>query len=443
MTIELNQSTQFKVKRLEIVTKFGNINLSNAFQEINIYDSMFMPCIRGEVLIQDSVGILNRLLLDGSEFIRIAISKSDESSDTLFERTFKIYKVSNRKNVSQNSEIYLLHFISEEMIYSMQQKIRQSFTGQTYTGMAVIILVNYLKVTGDKIGFIDATQGLHTHVIPNLSPFDALNWIVKKALNEENLPNFLFFENKKGYCFVSLSSLIKEPTIFDINFNPKNINNIEDSSFLGASDMKVVSQFDFLQSIEGGVYAGKFIGIDPITRQVRVNRIDYQKTYNRTKYHLNKYPNFSGSKNREGLDAAQMFDSKVSLYPFATTRGTTPYIQTNSNQEGTIIDKTHFYVFQRMPILTNLLQTTIHLTMPGNFALSSGYTVNLNVPTRTTKVDDGSNFDDSLSGKYIITATHHVIRPDKHETVIEVATDSTNKPFVINQTTYMQEALAE
>jgi hypothetical protein len=443
MSIELNQSTQFKVKKLEIITKFGNINLSNAFQEINIYDSMFMPCIRGEILIQDSVGILNRLLIDGSEFIRIAISKADESSDTLYDRTFKIYKVSNRKNVNQNSEIYLLHFISEEMIYSMQQKIRQSFTGQTYTGMAVTILVNYLKVTGDKIGFIDSTQGLHTHVIPNLSPFDALNWIVKKALNEENLPNFLFFENKKGYCFVSLTSLIKEPPLFDINFNPKNIKDIEDSSFLGARDMKIVSQFDFLQNVEGGVYAGKFIGIDPITRQVRINRLDYQKTYNRTKYHLNKFPNFSGSKNRLGLDAAQMFDSKVSLYPFESTRADSPYIKTNSNQEASIIDKTHSYVFQRMPILTNLLQTTIHLTMPGNFALSSGYTVNLNVPRRTTKVDDGNNFDESLTGKYIITASHQIIRPDKHETVIEVATDSTNKPFVINQTTYMQEALSQ
>ena len=154
MAIELNQTTQFKVKTLEIITKFGNINLSNAFQEINIYDSMFMPCIRGEVLIQDSVGILSRLLLDGSEFIQIAISKSDEDGDTLFDRTFKVYKVSNRKNVNQNSEIYLLHFISEEMIYSMQQKIRQSFTGQTYTGMAIIILVNYLKLLAIRLDLL-------------------------------------------------------------------------------------------------------------------------------------------------------------------------------------------------------------------------------------------------------------------------------------------------
>ena len=35
--------------------------------------------------------------------------------------------------------------------------------------------------------------------------------------------------------------------------------------------------------------------------------------------------------------------------------------------------------------------------------------------------------DETLSGKYIITGVRHIIRFDKHETVIEVATDSTKK----------------
>ena len=34
-----------------------------------------------------------------------------------------------------------------------------------------------------------------------------------------------------------------------------------------------------------------------------------------------------------------------------------------------------------------------------------------------------------LNAKYIITATRHIIKGDRHETVLELATDSTNKPF--------------
>jgi hypothetical protein len=432
MTINLSQSLQFKIRKLELVSKFGTINLTEASQEINIYDSIFMPCIRGELLIQDAVGLANRILLDGSEFLNIVVSKDDEDTDTLYEKIFRIYKISNRKTVTPTSEAYLLHFISEEMILSSQQKIRQAFDGLTHSDMAVIIMVNYLKMNGSKFGLIEPTKGLHSLIIPNLTPFDALNWLTKRSLNEENLPNFLFFENKKGYCFTSLSKLISEPKIFDINFEQKNISATKDSNFLGARDMRVVSQFDVLQNIENGVYSGKFIGFDTITRQVRINNMDYSKTYSQTKHHLNRYPNFSNLKNKEGLDLSQMYDSKVSLYPFESLRRAMPYVRNNDKETANITDNTHFYVFQRKPILTNLLQTVVHLTLPGNFALSSGYNVYLKVPVRGTKVDKEAKIDDTLDGKYIITATHQVIRKDRHETIIEVATDSTNKPFVVS-----------
>jgi hypothetical protein len=44
------------------------------------------------------------------------------------------------------------------------------------------------------------------------------------------------------------------------------------------------------------------------------------------------------------------------------------------------------------------------------------------------KGDD--NIDESLSGKYIIIATRQIIGLEKHETIIEVATTSTEKEFV-------------
>ena len=82
-----------------------------------------------------------------------------------------------------------------------------------------------------------------------------------------------------------------------------------------------------------------------------------------------------------------MFDSKISLYPFSSTRPGTSYIKTNDPKTGTIIDDTQAYIFQRAPIITNLLQTPRHITVPGNFGLSSGYTVNLKMPSfRTLKL---------------------------------------------------------
>ena len=440
MSLNLSQSTQFKIKDLTLITKLGNVNIADIYQEINIYDSMFMPCIRGEILIQDAIGLSSKLLLDGSEYLSMEILKGEESGPTTFKKTFRIYRQSNRENINQNSEIYILHFASEEMIFSEQKKVNQSFNG-TYTDIVNVILKKYLGVTSKKLGSIENSKGLHTVIVPNLSPFDTMDWLSKRAVDSDSLPNFLFFENKYGYNFVSLTELIKREPIMNINFEPKNLSVSGGQEFYGAREAKIINSTNYIESIKNGVYSGKFIGIDLLTRQVKINQIDFNQTYNKTKVHLNKYPNFTTAANRDGKDAAHMFDSKVSLYAFATTRKDTSWVKENDAQTGTNIDDTHAYVFQRAPILANLLQTTIHLNIPGNFGVTSGAIINLKMPIKSGKTEVGEGLDQTLTGKYIVTATRHVIKGDMHETVIEVATDSTNKPLVRQQTTKMMEAL--
>jgi hypothetical protein len=440
MSLNLSQSTQFKIKDLTLITKLGNVNITGVYQEINIYESMFMPSIRGDILIQDAIGLSSKLLLDGSEYLSMEISKDDESGSTTFKKTFRIYKQSNREDMNQNSEIYILYFASEELIFSEQKKINQSFNG-TYTDIVNVILKKYLAVPNQKIGIIEQSKGLHTVIVPGLSPFDAMNWLSKKAINSESLPNFLFFENKYGYNFVSLTKLIEQQPIMNINFEPKNISGSEGREFYGAREARIVNSMDLIENIKNGVYSGKFIGIDPLTRQANFNNIDFTQTYGKTKVHLNKYPNFTAASNRENKDAAHMYDSKVSLYVFGSTRENTPWVAKKDPRTATIIDDTHAYVFQRAPIFTNLLQTTIHLNLPGNFGITSGSIINLKMPVKSIKPEAGEALDKTLTGKYIITATRHVIKNDRHETVIEVATDSTNRPLVRQKTNQLTKAL--
>ncbi len=130
MSIEISQTSQFKIKDLSIISKFGKIDIGGVFQELNIFDTMLMPCMSGNIVIRDAIGLSQKLYFDGSESVSIDISKSDESlAATNMKKTFRIYKQSDRKNINQTSEEYILHFVSEEFIYSLQQKINQFFTG--------------------------------------------------------------------------------------------------------------------------------------------------------------------------------------------------------------------------------------------------------------------------------------------------------------------------
>ena len=76
------------------------------------------------------------------------------------------------------------------------------------------------------------------------------------------------------------------------------------------------------------------------------------------------------------------------------------------------------------------MEKRIKFAMPGNFQLTSGLNVNVRLPNMAQKETGDDNIDDSLSGKYIIIASRQIIGLEKHETIIEVATTSTEKEFV-------------
>ena len=82
--LSVKKSTQFHINELTLVTKAGPIDIQKIFEELNIYDSMFLPVISGNIIIRDSIGLSGKLLFDGSESILIDISKTDSEYNELF-----------------------------------------------------------------------------------------------------------------------------------------------------------------------------------------------------------------------------------------------------------------------------------------------------------------------------------------------------------------------
>ena len=62
--------------------------------------------------------------------------------------------------------------------------------------------------------------------------------------------------------------------------------------------------------------------------------------------------------------------------------------------------------------------------------MSSGFNVSVKAPFFGIKEPGSDNDDVSLSGKYIIVGSRHIIGYDKHETIIEVATTSTDNDVI-------------
>lgn len=430
MSFNVSKSTQFRVKELVIVTKAGQVDISGIFEEINIFDSLFMPVMTGSVLITDSIGLSNILLFDGSESLLIDIVKDENSDIANFKKAFRIYKQSDRKNSNLNSESYILKFVSDEFIFSDQKRINQSYEN-TYSEIIKKILLDYLKVPSNNLGgSYDDSTGIKKVVIPNLRPLEAIEWCAKRATDDLLSPNYMFFQNTTGYNFASLSRLLTNPEILDVKFEPKNLDEKNTlSEISSARAMEVVTQTDNIKKTRSGVNAGQFIGFDFMTRTIDKKNVSYNDHYQSLK-HGNENPNISVIENRDNIKNVEAFDSKKVLNIFGAARKFSKYIE---KYDPTSIPKIENYEdskFQRAAIINNLMNKRIKFTMPGNFQLSSGFNVNVIAPTLAIKEKGSDNEDVTLSGKYLIVGTRHIIGFDKHETIIEVASSSSANEFV-------------
>jgi hypothetical protein len=327
-----------------------------------------------------------------------------------------------------------LHFVSDEYIFSQQQLINSGFEG-TYFEIAIKILTEKLKAPTDSWikGVFTKTSGIKSFVIPNLHPIEAIEWMAKRSVNENMIPDFLFFQNRNGYNFVSLSSLLVWPEIFQVNFDPKNIEDSTANELTGARDIRVISSYDLIDFTKSGVAAGQFLGFDPITNKIETRNLSFLDTQGKVKTG-NETPNLLYFKNRDNKDNFEAYDSRKSIWYFNESQRLSSYIKAKDPKSINSLDDTHNYIFQRKTIFANLLQQRVRITLPGNFAVSSGFNLFLKVPSRAIHDDGGfceggDNFDRTLYGKYLVVGTRHIIRYDRHETLIEVCKNSNAKSY--------------
>ena len=137
---------------------------------------------------------------------------------------------------------------------------------------------------------IDPTIVSQDLVIPNWTPFSAMNWLANRAISGSYKgANYLFYENKDGYNFVSLEGLFERgieqgklnnmpeyrPPIRDIVFEPE----ARKLSFYNVLDISYDTGINISDNISNGMYASKVIEHDIVRRTFKINEFNYEKTF--------------------------------------------------------------------------------------------------------------------------------------------------------------------
>ena len=189
-------------------------------QELNIYESIYNNAITGTLVVGDTKNQIARLKIQGLERISFKVQTpgqtgfkdtidfSEESGDPLH-----VYKITNRRMVTQNLMVYTIHFASREFMRNLRTKVSQAFTG-TLDEAVHKITKDYLD--SKKTLFVETTSNQDTIVIPNKRPFDAINDIAKKSIpeNTRGAVGYYFYETTKGFNFRSWESMVSSKSSF-------------------------------------------------------------------------------------------------------------------------------------------------------------------------------------------------------------------------------------
>jgi hypothetical protein len=426
-------SQDFVLDSCKIVTGLANpYDFKYMVVEVNYFEDIFNMYITGSLVVNDTNNFLNSLGFNGNEYLLLTFSKPGMPEK--IEKTFRIFKVSDRTLVKDQNENYVLHFCSEELILSEQYKISKSYRNKKISDMVSDIVANQLLVSPKKFlpANIEETKGVRDLIVPNLKPFEALSWLSTYAISNtsktEGSP-YLFYENANGFNFKSLQSLFSSKVYKTYNVEAKNLRMPDDPrvqdmgrDLVNILHYDTISNFDSINLINSGALANRLIAIDPIRQTYTVNNYDYGTNFDKGQK-LNKFGLLSNAKNRKGDTSNVTYDAVLKVT--TTNTGQSSVNQYIKSHQPTIKDvNVETTVPYRTAQLAQIGAIRYRVLLPGDPLLTVGSVVTFNLPD--IKPDDlGRIADKYYSGNYLVTAVRHKIdQENKFLSLVELSKES-------------------
>jgi hypothetical protein len=424
----------YVLQKLIISSSNGEgINIYPQMIELSIFEDIYNCTISGHILMSDSQDLFNRIPLSGFEFITITVGKPGSSREIIFDKIFRIYKMTGGevKAATTSNQTYMLHFCSEENVISASRRISKSYRGKRTSDIVRDILVNQLAVSSKKLlsQNIESSAGLHDIIIPYMNPLAAITWLAARTLSsgqKSSGANFMFYENTQGYNFKSLETLFQQKTKAKYSYKAKNIDFVDDTSVSEIQDVikyEFMNTFDILSGINSGMFSSVLKGVDLTRLQVNDSVMNYNDFFNNSSHIEKKNPYQFQNEYEDRLKnkVYQNYYSLMRMYP--TNRNHDINSNISSKQPSIKQNLVENWLLQRVTQISQLNYFKLKLVIPGDTFISVGDVIEFNLPLVSVKNAGEANINPFYSGRYLITAIRHKMDFQSYEMIVEATRD--------------------
>jgi hypothetical protein len=417
------------------------IDLFPQFVEISIYQSIFEPTIKAEMLINDNIGLFANYPFTGEEIITFEYQQLSGFDVTKPDNKKIKFIISGVRDIGMDDRARAMMFIIDLKSLEFLQNTRK-YVSHAYhdlaEDMAEKVYNTYIgEDTKDKFKQVkpfikEESIKIRNLVIPNLRPFQAIQWLAKHAVAKdyENRFLYLFYEDLESFNFVTIQKLIsdaqKNKTTLEKN-KYRYLSDIEladgiaiEQKFSNDYQLRLITnivnnkRFSSIEKIAGGYYQNELFEISLL-----------QKSYNSTptEFDANSKPKYSLEQNP--LNTKEYIEYVKNKKDKTEYSNRIRYI-INNYQDSDDQDKTQpnfRYKFgNATKYLFALNQIDLTITVPANMQLKAGEIIYCDIPE--THGFNQVEADKFLTGLYIITEVKQVVsQGNKAATTLRINKD--------------------
>ncbi len=408
---------------LSINAKSQQIDKTNGFlefvQSVDIYESIYTPYVVADVGVLDGASLKEKLNLSGGEDFRIKFLGYGNDEPT--EYSMKLGDISGLITADNlRSKSYKIRMYSSEYVLNSAKVVSRSYS--TSTENIVKDIIGSVLESKKNVS-VEPTKDLPVVVIPYLNPLSAVSFIRQRSVSTNNQASpLLFFENKYGYFFTSIYSILQAggagSNIVDTFFQREAISTNVKGPEGTITDINAHKLFynytiktpvDVVSLLQGG-------GLNSVISDYDLNTKTYRRRVYTNTPTNSEFVDFTDGSNSlltgKISDDFVPFAGKGFLIPFAKYKDTTN--PTNNFMYDSLAEKYSY---------TNLLaQQKTYVDIPGNTRITAGSIIELIVP-RHDSLFDKKDKNEVESGRYLVSSVRHsinILMDSKYDTHLEL-----------------------
>ena len=433
------------------------IDLTPHFGELNLYESVFHNSMTANLTLVEAVNLPEKFPILGEELIIIdfTVTGMPDGHDLNMNPLYMyVHELTNHKLLGPQGVAYSLKLVSEQYMNNIHTRVSKSYSDKKTYQIAREIYFDYLnpQVRSHTSGLFQPTDRIEPCVIPNWTPYKAIDWLARRSnsLKNPKAANYVFYESLYGSSFVSLDILMQRESVCLFSLEPAfedpgKVEHMKAGS-VQCDYIHILHEVETLRDINNGCYASKLITHDIVTKKILQHDYDLLESWDDTT-HLSKFPpvNFiplplnkklnntfapaptGKSLKLKGNRLSDCTDSAVMFAP--------KHNQMFSKKPNHIYNnQVEDWKLQRKSQLALIHGMKFEIQAGAMPWLRVGMCADIHMMSPEAHREHGTDRDNKLSGKCLITAIRHVISQQggsqEYKTQLELNKDGVERDNV-------------